>query len=129
MDIKEMVANLDWASIEKRVLSITGKGFRVCVHLDEGLKWWYICSGIGEQAVFLWDDGTINGTTGYTGLGVDERTQAAKIQALRETPGFWRTKEDAEAYLEEWQNAAAEWEAQKDVVQEPVQEAEGDGLQ
>jgi len=121
--------DIDYTNIERRVLSMIGKGFRVCVHLDEGLKWWYICSGIGETAIFLWDDGTINGTTGYAGVGKDEKDRAARVQALRETPGFWRTKEDAEEYLDEWQNAAAEYEDQEAVAQEPVPEAEGDRVQ
>ena len=110
--------DIDYVKIEKRILSMVSRSFRVCVHLDEGLKWWYICSGIGEMAIFLWDDGTINGTTGY-----------AEVQSLRETPGFWRTKEDAEEYLDEWQNAAAEYEDQEAVAQEPVPEAEGDRVQ
>jgi len=97
---------MSWVEIEKRMLSLIGKGFRVCSYkssFTKDLVGWYICTNWGERAVYLWKDGTINGSTGYCspGFGV---TLEDDLKALHWAPGYWGTKEEAEAFLEAWKN-------------------------
>jgi len=120
--------SMDFGKIEKRVASMVGKGFRVCSHWSAGLKWWYVCTNMWERSVYLWKDGTLNGSTGYNSPGPGP-TKEAHLAALQGAPGFWGTKAEAEAYLEEWQNEPTEECDPETEAQEPVQGTEEDGLQ
>jgi len=93
---------MDYVGVERRLLSIIGKGYRVCIFCARGTKWWYICTNLGQQAVYLWKDGTLNGSTGYESPGFDA-SSSQEIEAMNKALGFWRMKEEAEAFLEEWQ--------------------------
>lgn len=99
MDLKDAVRNMDFSKLEQRTLSILGKGCRVC-HFKDSL--YYIYCDIYEQAVYLWKDGTFNGSTGYGAVpyGASEEAVAAAYVAA---PGFWTSREEAEIFLVQWQ--------------------------
>ena len=99
--------NADFGKIEARVASMVGHGFRVCRFKDfHNLGvWYYICSYVGVRAVYLWEDGSINGNTGCNvvvcGLNGEE-LKTAQLKGYADAPGYWATEAEADEFLLAW---------------------------